>query len=439
MNRIVLKKIRNKTLSGNRPGICHGLMLMLMLMLTASCENGIVGTGGKPDPEPPRQGFAQKGPFAIGSNIEIVIRPGPDYLETGTTQRQTLDSIGNFEFEFETDTVYDITITGRHFNEITGLLSDEPMPLKNTYYQGKESRPFVSINILTHLIHSRINHLITVDKLLPAAATTQASQELLDSFQNDLFAGHLKNFSFSNMAVYNLDESDNDSNAVLLFISAAFYKQSELFQNSSTMEEMLAAIADDLEVDGKIDSSTMQSSESSATVAVISSLDFAARFLDPDKLVANLTALRSTDGSGAVSVPDISFLLDNDADGITNDIDDDDDGDGIKDVTDNKPCEFEIITGLQTFNTTRNASVPVTLQFNVPEDSANNKIYQRISIPPVNGVLSGEYPNLVYTPTQEFVGSDSFNYEITCSLPCRAVPGNIYTSVGTVTIIVSGG
>ena len=110
-----------------KPGAA--ICFVACLIIVASCDNGIVGTGAMPDPVPTSEGIAQKGPFEIGSNVTIITRPAPDYVATSTSQVQTLDDIGNFEFTFEPDTLYEITVTGRHFNEITGAISQTPMTL----------------------------------------------------------------------------------------------------------------------------------------------------------------------------------------------------------------------------------------------------------------------------------------------------------------------
>jgi hypothetical protein len=417
----------------------------VLLSTVASCENGIFGTGAKSKSSPPqtKQGIAQKGPFEIGSNIKIVSRPGPGYVQTRVDQVQTLDDIGSFEFEFKPDTVYDIAVTGRHFNEITGELSQQPITLKSTYYHDEDSKSFVSINILTHLIHSRINYLITNDGMHPLNATEQASQELINELQSVIFAEHLNDFNFSNMTVYN-NQADSDpvANAVLLFISAAFYQQSELYTNSRSMTEMLTTIADDLEKDGRIDGDDAPDTPSTPSDAsnngpvFVSSLDFAARLLNPEAIRNHLTVHSIEKTGQAIPVPDISFLLDTDADGVTNDSDADDDGDGLTDVSDANPYHFEIDAAPQSFTTTQDASVDVDLQFNQPEHPETNPIYLGIDSYPAHGVLSGVYPDLVYVPAAGFSGVDSFTYTVNC-ITCEAIYTGVYTSdVFAVTINV---
>lgn len=423
----------------NKCKICCWLALFVFV---SACENGIIGSGENPTPkpEPTKQGIAQKGPFEIGSNITIVTRPAPDFSETSTVQLQTLDDIGTFEFEFKTDTLYDITVSGRHLNENTGELSSELIVLKSTYYHAQDNPAFVSINILTHIIHSRINYLMSMVGLHPREATVQASQELLDGLTSVIFAEHLKYFNFSNMTVYNFVDSDPDANAILLFISAAFYKQSEMFNNSRPLSEMLAILAADLEKDGVIDGrnepETTPTPEPTNTdgAVYISSLDFAARLLNPETIIKNLSNHSLNKIGVALPVPDISFLLDTDADGLSNDIDADDDGDGIADVVDENPYQFEIFPVAQSFTVNQDSSIKLDLIFNTPEDATVNQLFVGYNPVTEHGALSGAYPNISYTPNPGFVGVDTFSYQVSC-LTCLAISTGIYTSEATTVTI----
>lgn len=413
--------------------------LFVFIGLVSACENGIIGSGEKP--APPKHGIAQKGPFAINSNITITVRPAPNYLPTSTEQVQTQDDIGSFEYEFKPDTLYDISVTGKHYNEIDGQISSDEITLMSSYYQDDSSQSFVSVNILTHIVHSRINYLVTASGMHPRDATAQASRELLDDLKSIIFAEHLAEFNFSSMSVYNLGNTNTKENAVLLFISAAFYQQSLMFDNSRPLNEMLTALADDMEKDGTIDgktdpASTPVNSGNNGSL-YISSLDFAARLLNPD-LISNNLSQHSLDKLGfALPVPDISFLLDNDADGVSNDIDTDDDGDGIPDLEDANPTRFEIIPLPQTYSVRQAGSVDIALQFNRPEDSEGNTLYLAYDALPAHGTLSGDMSNLVYTPDPDYSGLDSFTYKLNC-FPCAAIYSGIYTSdVVTVNIAVS--
>ena len=397
---------------------CKYVCLVALLLVLSACENGIIGSGDQPDPnpkpEPTKQGIAQKGPFEIGSNITIVTRPAPDFLPTATDQVQTLDDIGSFEFEFKPDTLYDISVTGRHFSEITGELSADPITLQSTYYHDADSAPFVSVNILTHIIHSRINYLIANQGLHPRDATAQASQELLNDLTSVIFADHLSDYSFSNMSVYNLTDSDPNANAILLFISAAFYQQSIMFDNSRTLAEMLTTLAADLEKDGKIngindpDSALPPGKPPQNGQVYLSSLDAAARRLNPESISDNLSRHSLEKTGVALPVPDINFLLDNDADGVRNDVDSDDDGDGIADSDDANPYQFDIITAPQSFTTEQDTGVSISLEFNVPEDPAST-LFPGYDNHPAHGVLSGEFPHFTYTPMRDSAASTVSN------------------------------
>lgn len=416
------------TLNNILQRVVLGIGLSAILLILNSCENGIVGTGEKP--EPTVTGIAQKGPFVMDSNVKIIVRPGPDYNVTDTVQVQTLDGIGSFEFTFEADTLYEITVSGQNFNEVTGELTTESIELHSTYYHDQSMQPFVSINLLTHLIHSRIKYLIDNDHYHPRQATEMARQELILGLSDVIFADHFLAYSFSNMAVYNHTGSNPVANAVLLFISAAFYKQSTLFENSVPLVEMINYIAADLELDGKLD----DVEPASANTSYISSLDLAAHRLNPDEITQHLTNYSIETTGTAIPVPDIRFLLDNDGDGITNNIDLDDDGDGFPDITDDKPYEFEIIPKPQSISTLQDVPVSIILDFNRPEEHLLKSIFVENSVAPEHGIVEPNSNVIIYKPTIGFTGTDSFQYVV---LSVNKINGVYRSTPGTVIINVT--
>jgi len=395
--------------------------------LLSACENGIVGTGDKPTAI--KGGYAQKGPFEKGSIVTIVARSGPEFVATDTYNVATLDGIGSFEFTFKTNTLYDISISGRNFNEVSGAMSAAPITLLSTYYHSENSAGFIGVNILTHQIHKRINYLIA-NGIHPVTASTQASQELKRELGTTIFAEHLDDFNFNRTTVYNLQESDTTANAVLLFISAAFYQQSLMYTNSKPLIEVINFIANDLETDGIIETADAPITGGD----LISSFDYAARLLNPEQLIENLTQ-HGIDTMGQVlSVPNINFLLDNDGDGISNDIDTDDDGDGFADIDDANPYLFDIYLTPQTVTTSKDTAIKLDLQFSKPEESYKNIIFIEIDVAPTNGSMTNNYPNVVYTPNPGFVGTDSFVYHVVYTTSSAKI---ISSDSATVTIEVT--
>ena len=236
------------------------------------------------------------------------------------------------------------------------------------------------------------------------------------------------------MSVYDIEDTDSTANAILLFISAAFYQLPNAIPGGATMEEMLNAIADDLEIDGKIDGiSDLNISTPADGTAIVSSLDDAARLLNPDVIKENL-ALYSLEKTGAViPVPDISFLVDNDGDGIRNNLDSDDDGDGIADTVDESPYQFEINLQGQTLSIVRNTSVQLSLQYNTPENPIANQVFPSIVLGPSFGSLDD---NLIYTPNPGFTGTDEIVLSVFCTT-CPATGFKLYESnEATITIHV---
>ena len=80
----------------------------------------------------------------------------------------------------------------------------------------------------------------------------------------------------------------------------------------------------------------------------------------------------------------------------------------------------------QTTSTVRNVSVPITL---VASDSETTNLVYEVVSGPTNGHLSGVAPDLVYTPSNLFVGTDSFSF--------KANDGEFDSNIGWVTINVA--
>ncbi len=79
----------------------------------------------------------------------------------------------------------------------------------------------------------------------------------------------------------------------------------------------------------------------------------------------------------------------------------------------------------QSVSTDEDAAVPITL---TGTDAENSMLTYAIVSQPTNGTLSGSAPNLTYTPTADYNGSDSFTFKIN--------DGTIDSSVATVSINV---
>ena len=90
-------------------------------------------------------------------------------------------------------------------------------------------------------------------------------------------------------------------------------------------------------------------------------------------------------------------------------------------VTDTAP-----VGTAQNLNTHFNTALPITIS---ASDADNDPLTYAIVAPPVNGSLSGTAPNLIYTPNNAYVGSDSFTF--------KANDGALDSNVATISISVT--
>jgi len=368
-----------------------GVSVAILMALT-SCDNGIVGTGEKP------KGLAQKGPFLLGSQVLIRERSAAGYGQSAVFHQTISNPLGLFDFEFRNNTFYDIEVSGQFFNEVSGEISDTPVTLTSRYFHKSSASTLNSINVLTHLVSKRIDFLVTNGES-PEKAISSANEELKLQFETTMLPQHLEQLDLNHVSLYNFDgSSDTKSNSVLLFISASFMKASTLYPSSPSLQTLIDELANEMEAQGTINNDQ------------ISLLDLAAKNLNADQIESNLLDYSKQFPEIQVSVPDIRWCLDNDGDSFRNDIDPDDDGDQIPDAIDPHPYDFEIIPTQRTIDIYRNTTTPLSLDYPANAYQCHASIFDA----PTHGSINGLFE---YQPNLDFIGVDSFQYEIYCILP----------------------
>jgi len=272
-------------------------------------DGGITGTG-LTNTVYQVNGTAQKGPFLIGSTVDVsLLAADGSALDTSLTT-ETTDSLGNFSFTMSKVGPTLITVNGYHFNELNGQLSSGTLTLRaiaNIEEKSADSdtppNQKANVNILTHLIHGRIITLMAEGKPVLEAITI-AEQELTDQLEPLTSLVYVDRFS--ELSIYNdLDNSDSDGNNYLLFISAAFYQHATnlVFSSDISLDAKLSEIlnnaADDFRNDGDFDDAAL----------LLDQLQTAATQVDPDVIENNLE-IRSRDILGeSLPVADISSFL----------------------------------------------------------------------------------------------------------------------------------
>jgi hypothetical protein len=306
--------------------------LLSLFIFAAGCGggggSGGTDTGGTPPPTSGTTRFvsatAEKGPFVIGSTVSVNRLDSQARPTASTLTTETEDNLGNFSFSIEPGPV-SISVDGFHFNEITGSLAQGRLTLRAIYEVQDTTTQRAHVNILTHLIHLRVETLVRAGSSIPNAVQT-AQTEFVDQL-SPIF-GAFSPDSFTNYSVYASDSTSSDGAAYMLAITASIYQFAINRGGSGGFDAELALILNNLSddfADGTIDLRW-----------IFDGIDTGSIQVDPAQLSANLLSHAASVGFSAEPA-DASLFIDSDRDGIMNAFDDDDDNDGLADDVDPEP------------------------------------------------------------------------------------------------------
>jgi hypothetical protein len=161
------------------------------------------------------EGSVQKGPFVVGSSIEVSVLDG-DLDPTGDVySTETINSRGEFEIGFTTSHPVALEGVGYFYNEVTGELSDSPLTLRALYGPPGSGVQTANINIVTHLTTDRIRALVSDGRPF-GGAVAMAERELVSALNitPPRFAPGAAGIDMSLLG------GDTDANAFLLAVSA---------------------------------------------------------------------------------------------------------------------------------------------------------------------------------------------------------------------------
>jgi len=285
------------------------------------------------------QGSVQKGPFILGSDMDIS-QLDSELNPTGFVySTQTINDKGEFVLALEPSGPVEVRGSGYYYNEIIGDLTG-PLTLRAFYVPDTEGVQSVYVNIVTHLIAKRVKALVS-EGMDFDDAVSQAEGELKDELDitEPGFTG------FNNSTSMNLLGGDTGSNAYMFAVSTVLGQvaknripdynntqgASELL--NAKLQELLNTLALDLE-DGVLEADVKG--------------EIAEALPDIDTRVIEYMLARRFDELGVTSpVPDLDSVLDQDKDGLVNMQDNcplvsnpdqaDTDGDGVGDACDNCP------------------------------------------------------------------------------------------------------
>ncbi|MFW5878794.1 MAG: DUF1566 domain-containing protein, partial [Myxococcota bacterium] len=311
------------SLSLRRTSTTVAAALLIVLAVYLGCggdDGGGNGEGNGENLEPQQvslDGVVEKGPFVLGSTIEIS-PVDADGNPTGQVfSTQTVNDLGEFSVDFEAAGIVALSGSGYYYNEATGDLSGGNLTLRAYYEISAGGPPQAHLNLLTHLTSNRIKTLMGGGATLEAA-TEQAEGELYAA----LPIGP-ENTGFDRGAIeMSLQGGDDDANAYLFAVSAVFAVAGKMRSPQSPdagLQELINGVALDLADDGAIEDRYVQ--ELRAAQEVPQYLDVGSTgstdYLSADRIMQQLADRFDQLGSSAV-VPDLNRILDQDFDGVVN-------------------------------------------------------------------------------------------------------------------------
>ncbi|WP_404396024.1 putative Ig domain-containing protein [Pseudoalteromonas phenolica] len=398
------------------------LLLVALLGLTA-CG------GGSSDNSQPEKGVSQnqdevsikgsveKGPFVIGSAITINVLNEKGENTDSTIVTKTTDNLGNFEFKVPKGSLIQITASGYYRNEITGGLSEDVLTLRSIFKATENTQQNANVNILTHLTSNRIIELIKAGETDFNKAIKQAEAEFTSNFKS-IISG-TKEQNFSDLSIYKDD--DSDASAYLLALSSMMYQHAlDKSKNNDTSENaeltaLLNLLEDDFGSDGIVNNE-----------AELIAIRKTQRYIDPLQIEANLSDWLGDNSN--YSIPNINEYLDNDLDGIANITDTDDDNDGIADEDDSSPNMADFIIDNQHVSLAEDETVSIEIATNNPL-GADEPIKFELMSDVSSGSLKVDYPNITYTPVENYNGKDEFTFKL--------IQGNVESKLVTFSVDVT--
>ncbi|MFY8299883.1 putative Ig domain-containing protein [Pseudoalteromonas sp. SS15] len=341
-------------------------------------------------------GSVEKGPFVIGSTVTINILNDKGENTDSTIVTKTTDDLGNFEFKVPAGSIIEISASGYYRNEITGGLSEGELTLRSIYKASETEKQNANVNLLTHLTSNRVLELIKAGESSFEQAIQQAEQEFTTNFKNVISSSN--NANFASLSIYK--DENSEASAYLLALSSMFYQHAiNTAKNNQTSPdaELTAALnklESDFGTDGKVDD-----------LELLTDIQQTQKLIDPLQVQQNLFDWVS--GKEQYAVPDINEFLDTDLDGIANNKDNDDDNDGIADEDDSSPHLADFIVEDKNISVLEDESITLDLTTNAPLGDEVKIIATQVK-GPTNGELSGYFPEITYTPFNNFNGQDKF-------------------------------
>ena len=222
------------------------ILLLALLSLLVGCSTDGVDKPGRG--KYTINGSVQKGPFVLGSTINIQSLNGRLNPTGQSYVTSTNDDAGHFDLGSTLSNKYaEIIATGYYFDEVVGDLSQGTLTLRSITDLSDGGN--TNVNLLTTLVYNRTQNLVKNNGKSIADATAQAEQELF-------LALGIKETDIPDVRCAKMDISQaGDHNALLLTISVAL----QYNRSTAALTELISKLAVDLADDGQIARDKVQS------------------------------------------------------------------------------------------------------------------------------------------------------------------------------------
>jgi len=270
-------------------------LISIVTVVGCSGEDGTIGTG--ENPQTKVAGVAQKGPFLRGQTVTIypLLSNGNIDLNVSPITGVTTN-MGHFEFEGEIGRAYYITLFGLYYNEVLARQSTAGLRLNAIYVHSTTESPFVSVNVLTHIIHEKVLRLMSEGHDAKSAISI-AELNMQDQISKFL-RWQITPFSFNRATIYNTDATEFElGNALLLYLSAKFTQTAYYNSVTPNLTDL------DYQLYKLVQNVSLQFANNSNQVVDFS---LTPQPLDSPSVTVNLKNYALNNGSAYVDVPDIS-------------------------------------------------------------------------------------------------------------------------------------
>jgi hypothetical protein len=278
------------------------------LVGTSGCVDGSGDADGDGDSDGDGEGLSvdlegavQKGPFMVGSSIEVSVLDR-DLDPTGFVySSETINDRGEFEIGFRASGPVSLEGNGYYYNEVTAELSASTLTLRALYMPPGSGVQSACINMVTHLTTHRIRALVSDGERF-VTAVDRAERELISELE-------ITPPGFSPGAAgveMNLLGGDTDANATLLAVSAV------LIQVAVDRGEPVEANLQEV-----LNTASLDLADGVLSPDLVAEVGDSLLRLDPWVVEGHLAA-RFVEIGASEAVPDMDRVIDQDRDGLAN-------------------------------------------------------------------------------------------------------------------------